>query len=219
MARWREREPKGEMLSVGVDVARGGRDNTVLAFRHRDKERGHDFWFDELLVEPGTNTPDGHRAAALALSRRRDHAPIHIDVIGVGSSPYDILKQSGVEVVGVNASEKATRTDRSGRLTFFNLRSQLWWAMREALDPAAQTGIALPPDPELLKELTAPRWTMSGAQIKVESREDVIERVGRSPDRATAVILALVDTPKRSLLDRSAWPSRSPLEYDPLSRI
>jgi len=32
--------------------------------------------------------------------------------------------------------------------------------------------------------------------IKVESREDIIDRVGRSPDRATAVVLANIDTPK-----------------------
>lgn len=71
-----------------------------------------------------------------------------------------------------------------GRLAFFNLRSQLWWQLRGALDPEANNGIALPPDKDLLAELCAPRWELSGMTIKVESRDEVIKRVGRSPDRA-----------------------------------
>ena len=93
-------------------------------------------------------------------------------------------------------SEKATSLDKSGRLSFFNLRSQCWWQMREDLDPDAENGICLPPDSDLLKELCAPRWELSGMAIKVESRDDIIDRVGRSPDRASALILARMDTPK-----------------------
>ena len=70
--------------------------------------------------------------------------------------------------------------------------------MREALDPTNNTGIALPPDPRLLADLTAPTWSMSGATLKVASREDIIEKIGRSPDFGSAYVLALMDTPKRA---------------------
>jgi hypothetical protein len=56
--------------------------------------------------------------------------------------------------------------------------------------------------------------------IKVESRESIVERVGRSPDRASAVILARMDTPKvpaLRYLDRESNPT-SALEYDPYAR-
>lgn len=198
-ARWKKPTRKGEMLTVGVDVARGGRDNTCLAPRH--KHDGTEYWFDELTVEKGKDTPDGEAVAGLAIAKRRDQAPILIDVIGVGASPYDILSGAGQDVLGVNGSEKALGTDRSGRLTFFNQRSEDWWRVRELLDPANNYGVCLPPDPELLKELAAPRWELSGFTIKVESREDIIERVGRSPDRATAVILAARDAPKRAAIE------------------
>lgn len=217
MARWKPRDPKGEMMSIGVDVARGGQDNTVIAFRHADRQAGHAKWFDKLLVEPGKATPDGNAVAGLVVAHRRDRAPIHIDVIGVGASPYDTLKSIGQEVYGINVSTSATRTDRSGRLQFFNLRSQLWWQLREDLDPANATGIALPPDNDLLRELTAPRWSLSGATLKVESREDIVERLGYSPDRATAVILANMDTPKIHVL-REATQRAHPLLFDPVQR-
>jgi hypothetical protein len=52
-----------------------------------------------------------------------------------------------------------------------------------------------------------------GPIIYVESREEIIKRIGRSPDFASAVLLALIDTPKISVI-RAAQGKR---EYDPYS--
>jgi hypothetical protein len=215
-ARWKERSPRGEMLSVGVDVARGGKDNTVVVTRHKTPET--DFWFDKPHVHPGTETPNGNLVAGLVIAERRDYAPIHIDVIGVGAAPYDILNGAGQEVYGINVAQAASSMDKSGRLGFFNLRSQLWWKMREALDPGADNGIALPPDPRLTRELCAPKWSMSGMTIKVEGREDIIKRIGVSPDLATGFVLALIETPKIRMLDRSAG-TEAVLNYDPMASL
>lgn len=205
MARWKEPERKPPMSSLGVDVARGGRDNTLIA-------RRHDMWFDTAIVLPGTATPDGPTVAGQVIAARRDNAPIHIDVIGVGASPYDFLNEAGQQVMGVNVAEGARGVDKSGRLRFFNLRSELWWRMREALDPEANNGIALPPDKQLAADLCAPVWELRGATIKVESRDEIVKRIGRSPDWASAYILALIDTPKIADL-RTHGATRG--EYDP----
>ena len=218
-ARWRERVRKGEMMSMGVDVARGGKDNTVIAKRYKTEDTDH--WYDRVTMHPGTETPNGRIVAGLVIGEHRDHAPIHLDVIGVGASPFDVLTDASQPVYGVNVSEKATARDKSGRLSFFNLRSQSWWQMREDLDPDAENGICLPPDADLLAELCAPRWELSGMTLKVESREDIIDRVGRSPDRASAVILARMDTPKvpaLRYLDRESAPDNS-LDYNPYARL
>lgn len=195
-ARWVDRSPKGEMVSQGVDVARGGKDNTTIANRHANPGGAKGWWIDRLKIYAGTETPDGPMVAGLVIAARRDEAPIHIDVIGVGASPYDTLNGMHLQVMGVNVSEKSLKKDKSGRLGFFNQRSQLWWDMREALDPANDVGIALPPDKDLLIELCTPTWQMSGLVIKVASREEIYEKIRRSVDRAVAVILAMIDTPK-----------------------
>jgi hypothetical protein len=197
MARWKDRAPKGEMMGQGVDVARGGKDNTTIANRHANPDGSKGWWIDKLRIFPGSETPDGPMVAGLVIAARRDEAPIHIDVIGVGASPYDTLNSMQLQVLGVNVSEKALGTDKSGRLRFFNQRSELWWRMREALDPANDTGLALPPDKQLLVELCTPTWQLSGLTIKVASREEIYEKIGRSVDRAVAVILAMIETPKR----------------------
>lgn len=192
-ARWKRPDKLAEMDSMGVDVARGGKDNTIIA-------RRHGMWFNEALTYTGAQTPDGPTVAGLTIAAKRDDSPIHIDVIGVGASPYDFLNSNGQQVMGVNVSEKSLATDKSGRLRFFNQRSELWWMMREALDPSNNTGIALPPDRQLLIDLCAPTWSVSGFTVKVESREDIVKRIGRSPDWASAYCLALIETPKRSKL-------------------
>jgi hypothetical protein len=188
-ARWKMLSPKPEMDSMGIDVARGGDDNTIIARRHA-------MWFDEALVYAGKATPDGPTVAGLVVAANRNRAPMHLDVIGVGASPYDFLVQAKQPVLGVNVAESTLMRDKSGALGFANLRSALWWKMREALDPANNTGIALPPDERLLKDLCAPIWWLRGKAIQVEGREDIIKRIGRSPDWASAYLLALMDTPK-----------------------
>jgi len=216
-ARWKPRSPKGEMLAQGVDVARGGRDSTTIANRHK-VEGGTDKWFDQLKEHPGTETPDGPRVAGLVIAERKDSAPVLIDVIGVGASPYDVLNSMGVQTLGINVAEGSQGRDKSGRLGFFNLRSELWWRMRETLDPANDTGVCLPPDPKLLRELCAPRWALSGMTIRVEAREEIIKRIGHSPDRATAVILANIDVPKISAL-RAASARQETMAYDPFEAL
>jgi len=207
MARWKRPDVVPEMDSMGVDVARGGKDNTVIA-------RRHGMWFDELLAYPGTQTPNGPTVAGLCVSAVRDRAPIHVDVIGVGASAYDSLITANQQALGVNVSETDNGTDKSGRLRFRNQRSGDWWRMREALDPANNTGIALPADTRLLADLTAPRWRVSGSVIQVESREEIIDRIGRSPDYASALLLAMRDTPKIAVAKLMGQGSRLK-EYDP----
>lgn len=206
-ARWVRLNKLPPMDSMGVDVARGGKDQTIIA-------RRHDAWFDVPLTYPGRTTPDGPTVAGLVIAARRDDAVIHIDVIGVGSSPYDFLRDARQQVVGVNVSEAADSTDQSGRLRFKNQRSQQIWKFREALDPANNRGLALPPDPRVLADLCAYTWRLTGATIYVHSREEIIEKIGRSPDFGSAYILALLDTPKIATM-REMGKSNKRGEYDP----
>lgn len=212
MARWRRPDRLPQMDSVGVDVARGGRDQTIIA-------RRHGAWFDEPLVYPGERTPDGPSVAALTIAATRDDAVVHIDVIGVGSAPYDFLRNAKQQVVGVNVAESAVGTDKSGRLRFRNLRSEILWRMREALDPASNSGIALPPDRRLLADLTAYTWELSGSTLYVHSREQVMDRLGRSPDYASAYVLALMDSPRRAAVQALGAAARGRHTYDPYAGL
>ena len=83
----------------------------------------------------------------------------------------------------------AART-RDLALEFANMRSELWWRFREALDPQSGDDVALPPDRRLAAQLAAPTWRLRGKAILIESKDDIRKRLGASTDDADAVILA-----------------------------
>ena len=72
------------------------------------------------------------------------------------------------------------------------MRAEAWWRLREALDPGQADGspIQLPDDPVLLRDLTAPTFRVGPQGVQVESKETIKARLGRSPDRGDAVVMA-----------------------------
>lgn len=187
--RWVKPDILPEMDSMGVDVAMGGKDKTEIA-------RRHGMWFDEAVSYTGKECVDSPTVAGFVVARVRDRSPIHVDTFGVGGPVQAALCAVDQQAMAVNMGDPAGGTAQEGNMPFFNLRTQLWWRMREALDPANNTGIALPPDQELLADLCTPKWRMQGRAVRVQSREEIVKELGRSPDRGTAYVLALMQTMK-----------------------
>jgi hypothetical protein len=109
---------------------------------------------------------------------------------GIGASVYDILILQDYEIVPVNNSEKSVATDKSGRLKMRNVRAEMYWKMREDLDPKSGLDLALPPGDELIADLVAPRWRMTTTGVLIEPKKDIRKRLGRSPGQGDAVVLA-----------------------------
>lgn len=174
---------------VGVDVARGGSDRTVLCGRHG-------VWVAPLLKYPGHRTPDGAAAAGLVRQFMSQNPGCRavVDVVGIGASCYDHLKYGQGSFRPFHSSEKTFKRDKSGMLTFCNARAAAYWTLREALDPETGQQVALPPDPELLADLTCPRWVERAGGILVESKDEIRKRIGRSPDCADACVMAFAPT-------------------------
>jgi hypothetical protein len=183
--RW-EASPKPDvpLTVISVDVARGGDDQTIIAKRYGT-------WYAPLIKHPGQSTPDGRHVADLVMGELSDEATVNIDVIGVGVSPYDTLKANGVRVRGINVAKGSKGRDRTKQFYFANVRAQLWWKMREALEPEKGEDLALPPDKELLGDLCAPRYKVTPRGIQIQSKDEIRKRLGRSTDCGDAVVLAL----------------------------
>jgi hypothetical protein len=182
--RWLQRErPPIPLTSVGVDVARGGRDKTPISKRYGN-------WFAELAIYPGIQTPNGPVVAAL-VEKEIESEPdyINVDLIGVGTSAYDSLSPLYETVNGVNVATKSRYTDKSGKFKMRNLRAEMYWRLREALDPQTGDDLALPPGNELVADLASARYTVTTAGIQIESKEEIKKRIGRSPDLADALAL------------------------------
>ncbi len=185
--RWLEREqPQTPLTAVGVDPSRGGNDKTGIAMRY-------DNWFARVVSHPGWMVTDGAIAAELvrqAIGNRNAPNYINVDVGGIGSSVYDHLKVIFNNVQPFNGAEASTYRDRSGKLKMRNKRAEMYWRMRDALDPENGDDLALPPDTELLADLCSAKYEVSSAGVKVEDKNEIKERIGRSPDVGEAVMMA-----------------------------
>lgn len=183
--RWHERKafiPPGKRVH-GLDVARFGEDSTTLATWHDE----HNF-VDEIQYFPKSDTMKTVGRVKQSVGR---HDEIAVDSIGVGAGVFDRLREDGYKAFSINAGEATPLRDSSGEIGFLNLRAAMWWAMREALDPSKDSDVALPDDPRLIGDLTAPRWWVtSKGQIQIESKDDLRKRIKRSTDSADAVIQA-----------------------------
>jgi hypothetical protein len=198
--RWTAKRPDDVMMTaIGVDIAQGGADRTVLAPRYGA-------WFAPLIVYPGDKTPDGPTAAALIISHMRDGAQINLDIGGGwGGSARDFLKDNDlVSLLSVNPANASTSRALGSGLAFRNKRAELWWRMREGLDPSNEEKLALPPDRELRAELCAPRWRNTAGGILIEDKLDIRRRLGRSPDKGDAATLAWYSGSLRQKKQRSA---------------
>lgn len=205
-ARWTPRPPEGaRMTAMGVDVAQGGIDQTILAPRYGD-------YFAPMIVRPGKDTPDGPSVAGLIIIHQRDGAQVNIDLGGGwGGSAYDHLKSNeGLSVLGINPASGTSARTMDGKLTLTNKRAELWWGFREALAPDSPHKVALPPDAELKADLAAPRWHLTPGGIQIELKKHIKQRIGRSPDKGDAVTLAWHSGSRRVRpLQSAAMPSMS----------
>lgn len=212
--RWRRNadRPKGQMLHMGVDVAQGGADATVIAPLYGAR-------FEGIVRQKGKDTPDGPSVALMVLAHRRNDCGVTIDLTGGwGGSVRDHLKtHHEVQAEAFVASGGSSARTSDGKLEFLNLRAESWWRLREELDPSSESVIELPPDERLKSQLTAPTWKLRGNRIIVESKDDIRKRLGSSTDEADAVIMAWFHRDKALARKIAKTRKRMPTTtYDPL---
>lgn len=86
---------------------------------------------------------------------------------------FEHLRDNRIAPLPYKGAEKSMHRTADRQLGFTNKRSQVIWQFREALDPNQDGGstIALPNDPALLADLTAPTFEVTPRGIKVETKE------------------------------------------------
>jgi hypothetical protein len=178
-------------LRVGVDVARFGDDDTVIAGIRGERA------FPLVVTQKG----DGGQIAMTVVRQiavwRQDPAEVvevNVDLIGVGASVFDFLalmaEDHRILVRGINVAHTAQLVGQDGVAT---IRDVLWFGGADWLQHYG----AIPPDPRLEAELVAPtfRFELASGKARVERKEEMKDRLKRSPDRADALLLAIFRPP------------------------
>ncbi len=175
------RTPADGLLNVGVDVARFGDDETVIYPRRGLRV------FDPVVVQGFDNVDVAGMALKVARDLRGPHEIplIKVDEAGNGGGVVDVLSRSDeVDVIGVTSAESAEDPQ------YAKVRDELWFAVKTFLEQ----GGALPDDPALVEELVAPTYSFdTKLRQRVESKDEMKRKLGRSPDRADALALSIYE--------------------------
>jgi hypothetical protein len=185
-ARQRTPAPVGQVV-LGVDVGRGGDASTICL------RQGTAFRIIHEDHNPDTMQTCGAVVDAYA---RYNAASVRVDEIGVGAGIVDRGREQGLPFVGVNVGEAARDAAH-----FANLRAELYWHLRSLFEHGL---IALPADDDdTAAELAELRYRrLSNGKIQIESKESMLRRGVRSPNRAEALMLAAA--PEELLTSRTA---------------
>lgn len=195
--RWYEWQAAGSPVQpgrtiFGCDVADSGKDETVMSIR-----RG--MVIEELLRigQQDTATTANRLIGRMA---KQHESTACVDAVGVGVGVVNAIRARKYPVIAFNGALRGIGTDATGEFTFANQRSEAYWHLREMLDPVNGPRTLCLPDIEDLKtDLTVPTWKVdTGAVIKVEPKDSVVKRLGRSPDCGDCVVMTV-------------WPDSAPL--------
>lgn len=211
-ARYAQRKAEGKIPTVvtgkGVDVANS---------EHGDRACIVDFADNVCVRVDAFPCPDanrlGRQVALEMQGAELNDQRCGVDAIGVGAGTVNELRRVKRHVVALYGSGKPMRRvekmpdgsvyEWSGDVNVFNnLRSQMHWQAREDL----RTGVIdVEENPTLWEEALAHTFADDPKTV-VESKDEVRERLGRSPDTWDAFVMANW-VRKRRVLERDRSPA------------
>jgi phage terminase large subunit len=185
---------------VSCDVARYGSDETVIALREGQRIR---------IIE-AYNGRDTVYTAGRLKALYEPLTRVVVDDSGVGGGVTDHLRAEGIPVDAFNGGQAALTLDPdTNQPAYPNRRSEAWFHFADLLPE-----LDLDADDQLLGDLSAPRYKYDARLRRVvEAKEETRKRLGRSPDRADAVLMAFAP----SLEAGEAW--AAPRRRLDLSRV
>lgn len=196
-----------ESIDLGVDVARYGDDESVVAttYNKSQVERLNVFKHNDTMKLTGQIV---NIIKMLNLKYPSIIVRVKIDCDGLGVGVYDRLKEVIVEK---NLKAKAIECHFGGKggkvsydepIEYYNSTGIMWGTLRSKLK---NNEITIPNNEELIKQITNRKYFInSDGTIKLERKEDMKKRNVHSPDRADAVVLSLYEPQaKMKLSDKS----------------
>ncbi len=187
-------------ISLGVDVARYGSDETVIALNIGGKITLQTTFRGQSLMTTVGKIVQIYREVICKYSSYKGKIYINIDDTGLGGGVTDRLmeikqeeKLSRMVIVPVNAAGKVPDNvvwDGTVKASdiYENLTAYLWGTVKEMMQAEA---LMLQNDNELVAQLSCRKYRLtSRGKIILESKDEMKKRGIDSPDRADAVALS-----------------------------
>jgi len=185
-----DKAAKNDRWRIGADVADGGGDeHAVSTWRGK-------VWYGIKYIQPRNDEQDTVRLATDYLIPMIENFggmySIAVDNTGVGAGTLATLKQRGYFATGCKFG-----ADAKNKLEYANLKTELFWEMRDGLR-LGQIAIAPLGDDEdrVFEEIASIRYvTNTEDKKRTEKKADTKKRLKRSPDGADASAIAWMIKP------------------------
>lgn len=161
---------------LGIDVARYGDDRTVIFPRQGLAA------FRPVVLRHARDSAVSVDIANQVLGAKaewRSEIELFDATGGWAAGAVDVLRANGHRPIDVQFAAPAMDP------RYKNRRAEIWFGMSEWI----KRGAALPNMPELVGELTTPTYTFVNGKFLLEDKDQVKQRLGRSPDLADALAL------------------------------
>lgn len=178
VAQYGDIPPEGIGSIMGLDVGEFGTDANVACFRYGGFVERLVPWSGVDVLVTANRASDEYKSRSVRFC--------NVDATGIGAGVSPVMKSNGCRANAVKVASSPTESSEFGE--FRNLRSQLWWACREWL--RIDSGAMLPPDNDLLEELSTPTYEVRNGKVEVMQKHTMRELLKRSPDRADALCLS-----------------------------
>ncbi|MEX2528555.1 MAG: hypothetical protein WEA09_13045 [Gemmatimonadota bacterium] len=173
---------------VAVDPARYGPDASALAVRRGPILQRIVTWRGASTMETVDRVIQELTAEHVYPRGSKFYNPkakIVVDVVGLGAGVADRLQEKGYNVTSYNGGQFMTSVDRE---KYLNERARSHWTLRKLLEDGE---IAIPRDERLFDEIMSVNWCPTNdGKVQIERKDALKGRLGRSPDRADAVVMA-----------------------------
>ena len=196
-------EPNG-VRTGGLDVAAGGSNDSALGFR-----------FGPCFFCNAFNFDNGADLTHMAIDKCNESEvdALHYDKLGVGFAVTSTITRTevkmnfpyyGLDAGGTPSDLFYEEYDKPAKEVFVNARAEWWYRLARRFEKTHEhfTGkrtwpeeelISIENDGQLKAELASPkRLRTESGKIKCESKEQMLKRGIKSPDRADACVLAFL---------------------------
>ncbi len=202
------KDEKINRITLGVDVARYGKDETVIAQNINNCITLPVVVNGQNLMQTVGNIVKLYRQLICDYSKYKGMIYVNIDDTGLGGGVTDRLTEvkseehlSRLVITPVNAASRVPDTvidDEQGKVKacekYDNLTTYMWGTIRDLL---LDNQLSLPNDNDLIAQLSCRKYRLtSRGKLQLETKEEMSQRGIHSPDRGDAVALALFRSDK-----------------------
>jgi len=171
--------PNTDKHVIGVDPAGTGGDENAIVYANGNTILG--------ISTNRKQDPMISCAKIAHFANKKKAKRILVETDGMGEIFLSRLRAMGIKATPFKSGGNSLVSDKD---VYYNLKTEAWFYARTLFEDGE---VSIPDDKQLINQLASVKYEVreAGGKLKIESKKDMSKKMGNSPDRADAVVIAL----------------------------